>query len=116
MDHKAPVERFGHQREVQLRLAAGGWRAVRAQASEPTYQELLARVKRLEAKLEAHSQINTQASFETPPEATVVRQWRKRIARSKKKRKKGKKKGKAKSNPQQRLIVSGGLPSLGKRR
>lgn len=96
MEHKAPVERFGHQREVQLRLAAGGWRAARAQASEPTYQELLARVKRLEA----HSQINTQAP----------------LARSKKKRKKGKKKGKAKSNPQQRLIVSGGLPSLGKRR
>jgi len=56
---------------------------------EPTYQELLARVKQLERI----------RKFET---------W---VLTRKKKRKK---KGKAKSN--QRLIVSGGLPSLGKRR
>ena len=59
---------------------------------EPTYQELLARVKQLERI----------RKFET---------W---VLTRKKKRKKRKKKGKAKSN--QRLIVSGGLPSLGKRR
>jgi len=91
---KPPVERLGpkttlakSEQRPQVQLGD--------QRNEPSYEELLTRLKRLEA-------------------IRKVEGWV--LATTKRKKRKGRKKRKAKSNPQQRLIVSGGLPSLGKRR
>jgi len=71
----------------------------------PTYEELLARLYRLEAERNALTRPNVPAKG-----------WNQRRSRKKKRKKNTKKKRKANPKSEQYRTVSGGLPSLGKRR
>jgi hypothetical protein len=77
----------------------GVQRSLERQREPPTYEELLARLHRLEAEREALTRFKVSAR-----------------GRNRRRNRKRKKKRKAKPNSEQYRTVSGGLPSLGKHR